>query len=158
MGGTIEFIDPAYDAVNKKLMKLDATIESYLSNLIQPHFNFSVEKITEKDSRDITDEDRQKLAAAIEATPHQNIIITHGTFTMRDTAQFLDKSELGDKKVILTGSMIPITGFSISDAGFNLGFAVASFGSIEPGVYLSMNGGIFHSSEVEKNVELFRFE
>ena len=31
-------------------MKLDATIESYLSNLIQPHFNFSVEKVTEKDS------------------------------------------------------------------------------------------------------------
>lgn len=158
MGGTIEFIDPAYDAVNKKLMKLDATIESYLSNLIQPHFNFSVEKVTEKDSRDITDEDRQKLADAITSTPHQNVIVTHGTFTMRDTAQFLDKNGVTDKKVILTGSMIPITGFSISDAGFNLGFAVASFANIEPGVYLSMNGGIFHSTEVEKNVELFRFE
>jgi hypothetical protein len=54
--------------------------------------------------------------------------------------------------------MIPITGFTTSDAGFNLGFVVASFPSIEAGVYLSMNGGIFESSEVEKNVELFRFE
>ena len=54
--------------------------------------------------------------------------------------------------------MIPLTGFSISDAGFNLGFTIASFASIEPGVYLSMNGGIFKASEVEKNVELFRFE
>ena len=27
MGGTIEFIDPAYDAMNKKLMQLDTTIE-----------------------------------------------------------------------------------------------------------------------------------
>lgn len=158
MGGTIEFIDPAYDAVNKKLMKLDATIESYLSNLIQPHFNFSVEKVTEKDSREITDDDRQKLADAIEATPHQNVIVTHGTFTMRDTAQFLDSKGFSDKKIILTGSMIPITGFSISDAGFNLGFSVASFPGVEPGVYLSMNGGIFHFADVEKNVELFRFE
>lgn len=54
--------------------------------------------------------------------------------------------------------MIPIIGFSTSDAGFNLGFAIASFPSIEPGVYLSMNGGIFHSNEVEKNEAIFRFE
>ena len=60
MGGTIEFSDPAYDAFNKKLMKLDATIESYLRNLIKPHFNFSSESITEKDSREITEEDRKR--------------------------------------------------------------------------------------------------
>ena len=64
----------------------------------------------------------------------------------------------GDKKVILTGSMIPITGFTTSDAGFNLGFAAASFAYIERGVYLSMNGGIFSSNEIEKNEDLFRFE
>lgn len=158
MGGTIEFIDPAYDAINKKLMKLDASIEGYLKHLIQPHFNFSSESVTEKDSRDINQEDREKLANAIETTPHTNIVITHGTFTMRETAQFLEQHGFSDKKIILTGSMIPITGFTTSDAGFNLGYTIASFASIEPGIYLSMNGGIFHASEVEKNVELFRFE
>jgi L-asparaginase len=95
MGGTIEFFDPAYDAINKKLMKLDATIESYLHNLIKPHFNFSTEGVTEKDSRDITEEDRGKLAKAIMASPHQNIIVTHGTFTMRNTAQFLEQKFKG---------------------------------------------------------------
>ncbi len=158
MGGTIEFFDPAYDAINKKLMKLDATVESYLHNIIQPHFNFSTESVVEKDSRDITQEDREKLAKVVKSTPHQNIIVTHGTFTMRDTAQFLEKESFDNKKIIITGSMIPLTGFSTSDAGFNLGFAVASFNSIEPGVYISMNGGTFKSSEVEKNVDLFRFE
>jgi L-asparaginase len=158
MGGTIEFIDPAYDAMNKRLMQLDTTVESYLHNVIQPHFNFSTETVTIKDSRDINDDDRIKLAEAIQSTPHTNIIVTHGTFTMRLTGEFLEKQQLTDKKVILTGSMIPITGFTTSDAGFNLGFAIASFTSIEPGVYLSMNGGIFHSGEVEKNVDLFRFE
>ncbi len=54
--------------------------------------------------------------------------------------------------------MVPIMGFAASDAGFNLGFAIASFQGIEPGVYLSMNGGIFKSDEVEKNVDLLRFE
>lgn len=88
MGGTIEFFDPAYEEINKKLMKLDTTIESYFSNLIKPHFNFSTESVTEKDSRDITQEDRQKLLEAITATPHQNIVVTHGTFTMAHTAVF----------------------------------------------------------------------
>jgi L-asparaginase len=158
MGGTIEFIDPAYDAINKKLMKLDASIEGYLKHLIQPHFNFSTEGVAEKDSREITQEDRVKLVEAIQSTPHKNIIVTHGTFTMRDTAQFLEQQSFDDKKIVLTGSMIPITGFTTSDAGFNLGYVIASFSSIDPGVYLSMNGGIFKSADVEKNIELFRFE
>lgn len=139
-------------------MKLDSSIESYLHNLIKPHFNFSTESVVEKDSRNITQEDREKLAKVIRVTTHKNIIVTHGTFTMRDTAQFLEGQSLDDKKIIITGSMIPLTGFSSSDAGFNLGYVIASFNSIDPGVYLSMNGGIFTSSEVEKNIELFRFE
>lgn len=157
-GGTIEFVDPAYDAVNKKLLKLDATIDSYLHNLIQPHFNFSSETIAEKDSREITDEDRQKLVNAIQSSPHENILVTHGTFTMSQTAQFLVARDILGKKIVLTGSMVPIMGFAASDAGFNLGFVIASFMNIEPGVYLSMNGGIFKSDEVVKNVELLRFE
>lgn len=158
MGGTIEFIDPAYDAMNKKLMQLDTTIESYLHNVIQPHFNFSIETVSAKDSRDINDADREKLVKAIQSSPHTNIIVTHGTFTMKQTAEFVEKQQLSDKKVVLTGSMIPITGFTTSDAGFNLGYVIASFSGIEPGVYLSMNGGIFGASEVAKNEELFRFE
>jgi len=158
MGGTIEFFDPAYEAINKRLMKLDTTIDSYLHNLIQPHFTFSTETITEKDSRDITEEDREKLLKAINSTEHTNIVVTHGTFTMGVTANFLQDRSIEDKKVVLTGSMIPISGFSTSDAGFNLGFVIGSFSSIQPGVYLSMNGGLFTPSEVEKNTDLLRFE
>lgn len=162
-GGTIEFFDPAYDAINKKLMRLDSTIDSYLKHLIQPHFSFSSESVIEKDSREITDQDRDKLIAVIESLPHNDIVITHGTFTMAETAAYLDKHFAGkadeqDRKIILTGSMIPITGFGMSDAGFNLGFAIASFASIKPGVYICMNGGIFHSSEAQKNESLMRFE
>lgn len=140
-------------------MKLDTTIESYLNNLIKPHFNFSTETITEKDSRDISAEDRHRLLKAIQASPHQNVIVTHGTFTMTTTAKYLEEQlHSSNKKVVLTGSMIPISGFSTSDAGFNLGFVAGSLSNIEPGVYLSMNGGIFSATEVAKNEDIFRFE
>lgn len=54
--------------------------------------------------------------------------------------------------------MVPIIGFSVSDAGFNMGFAIASFASIKPGVYLSINGWIFKYDQIDKNTEQFRFE
>ncbi len=163
MGGTIEFCDPAYEAINRKLMKLDSTIDSYLKNLIQPHFSYSSEGIVEKDSREVIDKDREKLVYAIESAPHSNIVVTHGTFTMWQTAQYLEENlsktpETKDKKIILTGSMIPITGFTMSDAGFNLAFTIASFGSIKSGVYMCMNGGVFRSGETGKNETLLRFE
>ncbi len=157
-GGTIEFHDPSYDAINKKLLRLDTTIESYLNNLIQPHFDFSVETVCDKDSREIGPEDLEKLSAAIASTSHTNVVVTHGTFTMKDSAQFIEQQSHPDKKVVFTGSMIPISGFSASDAGFNLGFVIASFASIENGVYLSMNGGLFRAGDVTKNEDIFRFE
>lgn len=161
MGGTIEFIDSAYDNINQQLMKLDSTIDSYFKNVIKPHFTYNIETICEKDSREIKSEDLEKLIKMIKASPHDNILITHGTFTMKDTVKFLEenfsKSEI-KKKIVLTGSMIPIMGFSTSDAPFNLGYSIASFNNIKPGVYLCVNGGIFKYNEVEKNIELLRFE
>lgn len=161
MGGTIEFKDPGYEIMNQQMMKLDTSIDSYLKNMVKPHFSYSTESICDKDSRDIDAKDLEKLAKAIEVCPHSNILITHGTFTMKNTAKFLveylSKNKI-EKKIILTGSMIPIIGFSVSDAAFNLGYSIASFDSIKTGVYICMNGGIFDFNEINKNTELLRFE
>ncbi|MFZ5535798.1 MAG: asparaginase domain-containing protein [Patescibacteria group bacterium] len=160
-GGTIEFKDPGYENVNTQMMKLDTSIDTYLKNMVKPHFAYTIESVCEKDSRDVTDEDRNKLINAIEHTSHSNIVITHGTYTMGQTAKYLNKHFIGKdlkKKIILTGSMIPVVGFSMSDAAFNLGYCMASFDHLKPGVYISMNGGIFKPNEVEKNSELLRFE
>jgi len=161
MGGTIEFKDPVYGKLNTELMKLDTSIDHYLKNLIKPHFSYDVETVCEKDSREITLEDLNNLWAVVKSSQHENILITHGTFTMKNTAKFLEEKLTEgklNKKVILTGAMIPIVGFSISDAAFNLGYSIASFGNISSGVYICMNGGLFHPDEVEKNPDLFRFE
>jgi len=101
------------------------------------------------------------LWSVIKSSKEENILITHGTFTMKDTAKFLEDlmiKEKLNKKIIITGAMIPIVGFSLSDASFNLGFSFASFNNINDGVYICMNGGIFKKDEVEKNIELLRFE
>ena len=161
MGGTIEFIDPSYEKMNKELMKLDSTIDNYLKNLVKPHFTYDIEIVCEKDSREITQEDLDKLWLAVKSSQQESILITHGTFTMKNTAKFLEGlliKENINKKIIITGAMIPIVGFSISDASFNLGYSLASFNSVSSGVYICMNGGIFKADEVEKNTELFRFE
>ncbi len=158
MGGTIEFKDPAYQEINQKLMKLDSSIESYLKNLIKPHFTYSIEVVCEKDSRDVDEKDRETLVNAVNSSDHENIVITHGTFTMKETALYIKERINPGKKVIFTGSMVPIIGFTVSDAGFNLGFVMGSFGSIEDGVYLSMNGIVVKPEMVEKNIEEFRFE
>lgn len=156
-GGTIEFIDSGYEAINMKLLKIDTTVDSYLRAIIQPHFDFSVASLFSKDSRMIDETDRESIKSEIQDTPHNKILITHGTFTMCETAQYL-KGLFADKIIILTGSMIPITGFAASDAGFNLGYAAASFRYLSPGVYIAANAEIFDPDEVQKNTELLRFE
>src|SRR3989344_8241317 len=42
-----------------------------------------------KDSRDVTDKDREAMLQRCVACPERRILITHGTFTMPDTARYL---------------------------------------------------------------------
>lgn len=59
--------------------------------------------------------------------------------------------------IILTGSMIPIQGFSPSDAGFNLGFALGQLNYLPDGIYVCMNGTIFNPQEVVKIINEGKF-
>ncbi len=106
-----------------------------------------------KDSRDITDEDHNNILKAVEESPSKKIIITHGTYTMPDTARFL-KAHLKrtDQTVVLTASTIPIKGFSPSNGTFNLGFAVAKSQDLSSGLYICINGYVFTPEEIMKNM------
>jgi L-asparaginase len=157
MGGTIEFNDSDYDFLNNKLLKLDASIDKYFENIIKPYFSASIMDYLNKDSRDITAEDRESLFKFIDKSPYCNILITHGTFSMTETARYLNSKDI-QKKVIITGAMIPLVGFPASDAGFNLGFAIGSFNTFDHGVKVAMNGRLFDPDAVIKNAEIFRFE
>ena len=112
-----------------------------------------------KDSREISYKDRQKLLNTVQDSKHEMIVITHGTYTMPDTAQYLkDHLPKNSKTIILTGSMIPLRGFDYSDAPFNLGYAIANVQKLPPGVYVCMNGKVFDPDKVDKNKIEARFE
>jgi len=118
-------------------------------------FEYECESILRKDSLDITDEERQIILGRVAEDKHRHIVITHGTDTMVQTAKTLQS--VPDKVIVLTGSMEPAR-FKSSDAEFNIGCAITAVQLLPPGVYIVINGRIFDSDRVRKNVELGRFE
>lgn len=111
-----------------------------------------------KDSRDINEADRREILKTVEESPFKKIIITHGTYTMPDTARYLKANLKRDgQTIILTASMIPIKGFSPSDGPFNLGFTLAQVEILPPGVYVAINGKVFQPDEIIKLISEGRF-
>lgn len=109
-----------------------------------------------KDSLEMNDADRQLILSKCLESDEGNIIITHGTDTMVETAQLLGKM-IKDKTVVLFGAMVPYS-MAQSDALFNLGFALSSVQTSANGVYIAMNGKIFDFDKVKKNKALGIFE
>ena len=117
--------------------------------------DYEVLSVMQKDSLDMDDADREIIKKAIASDSADRIIITHGTDTMIETADYLQK--IPNKTVVLTGSMYPAQ-YRDSDAVFNLGCALIGVQTLEPGVYIAMNGRIFNPHKSSKNVALNRFE
>lgn len=118
-------------------------------------FSYAVESVMKKDSLDMTDEDRQIILQRVQADRCQRILITHGTDTMVETAQTL--LAVKEKTIVLTGSMQPAK-LRISDAFFNIGYAIAAVQLLPSGVYVAMNGKVFDPRITSKNREENRFE
>jgi L-asparaginase len=108
------------------------------------------------DSLQMTDAHRQLLLGRCAHDPARRIVVTHGTDTMEETAAVLGHGITG-KTIVLTGAMIPYT-FGSSDGLFNLGTALAFVQTLEPGVYVAMNGRCFPWNSVRKNRERGIFE
>ena len=119
---------------------------------------FRVLTLLQKDSLEITDDDRSLLAAHIRLTDETQVLVTHGTDTVVETAAALaDAAREKGKTVVLVGSLSPAL-HRTTDADFNIGFALAAVQTLPPGVYVAMNGQIFAHDHVRKNREANRFE
>src|SRR4051812_5709510 len=119
-GGTV---DSYYEATKDTAVTLkNSAVPDFIKSLkINDIFYFT--QVCMKDSREIDNIDRKKILAILSKTDSKKILITHGTYTMPDTARFIEAHlKRKDQTIIVTGSMIPLTGFSPSDAPFNLGF------------------------------------
>lgn len=120
-----------------------------------PHLETVVEPLFRKDSLNITEEDRQQLHEKVRTSPHERILITHGTDTLTITARAL--RDIPDKVIVLTGAMQPAA-FKHGDAAFNIGGAVAAVQILPPGVYIVMSGRVYDPDKTRKNPLTDQFE
>lgn len=151
-GGTI---DKSYNMHNGELHFVDSHVPAMLTEA-RCKADFELDKLMLKDSLELTDQDRLQILTSCQQTNESKIIITHGTDTMVQTAQFLAE-QVEDKTIVLTGAMVPYV-FDKSDSLFNLGTAFTAAQCLPSGVYITMNGQAFKSANVVKNCEEGVFE
>lgn len=150
-GGTF---DKVYFDANSEYSIGDPCITSILDEG-NVNSNYRIQSILKKDSLDITSKERQIIKNSVQECTEERIIIIHGTDTMVETAKSLE--DIKDKTIVLTGAMQPAR-FKKTDAIFNSGFALAAVQILEYGVYITMNGMVFRSDNVKKNIDLGKFE
>ena len=115
-----------------------------------------IETLMMIDSLDMTDGNRSFVVDNCTNAIEDQIIITHGTDTMTQTAKELGLRKL-NKTIVITGAMIPYK-FGTSDGLFNIASALAYVQTLPAGVYVAMNGRVFDFDNVRKNRETGMFE
>lgn len=149
-GGTI---DSFYDGTKDTVIPAEKTVLPNYLNGLKLYSKCIFSEICMKDSRHLDDKDLKKILHTIEKSKYTKIIITHGTYTMSDTARYLKANlKRKDQCIVLTGAMTPMIGFTNSDGPFNLGFSMACLSVLENGIFVCMNGRVFSPEEVLKSL------
>jgi L-asparaginase len=151
-GGTF---DKTYDEIHGRLSFGDTHVPDMLT-LGRSRVELTVETLMMIDSLEMTDIERERIVARCAECLERQIVVTHGTDTMVETARAVAES-ISDKTIVLTGAMIPYA-FGSSDGLFNLGSALSFAQVLPPGVYIAMNGQCFLWDRVRKNTQTGTFE
>ena len=151
-GGTF---DKQYDEIRGSLTFKDSHLPEILK-FVRCSVPIELELNQLIDSLDMHTSNRLKVLESCRRAPEDQIVITHGTDTMVETAAVLGEAGLA-KTIVLTGAMVPYV-FSNSDAVFNLGCAVTAVQLLPHGVFIAMNGRVFAWDKVRKNKEVGLFE
>tara|TARA_B110000263_G_scaffold178244_1_gene155931 strand:+ start:788 stop:1270 length:483 start_codon:yes stop_codon:yes gene_type:complete len=151
-GGTF---DKDYDEKKGKLFFRETHMNEILA-LGRSRVEVDIETLMMIDSLDMTDKDRSLIVESCSVAKENQIIITHGTDTMTQTAVRIGEKKL-HKTIVITGAMIPYK-FGTSDGLFNIASALAYVQTLSSGVYVAMNGRIFEHDKVIKNRETGIFE
>lgn len=151
-GGTF---DKEYNELNGQLYFKDTHMQDLLE-MGRCRLDTEIRTLMMIDSLEMTDEDRELIVHQCNQCEETQIVITHGTDTMSETAKVLAEHVKG-KTIVLFGAMIPIK-FGSSDGLFNLGSALAFVQTLPAGVYVAMNGRYFYANNVRKNKQTGMFE
>lgn len=158
-GGTF---DKRYDAIRGQLTFKDTHLPDIIEQ-VRVRLPIALELNQMVDSLDMQDSNRQSILGACCKASEEQIVITHGTDTMVETATVVGQAfctgepALAGKRIVLTGAMVPYS-VSGSDAMFNLGSAIMAAQLVEAGVYIVMNGRCFPWRTARKNRALGVFE
>ena len=149
-GGTIEKV---YSEQEGAVVNVAQRIGRYLRQLRLPDRDIEVIPLMNKDSLEMTDDDRAGIVAKIREIQCDGcpIVITHGTDTMTLTGTYLQRA-FPDLRVpvILTGAMRPL-GFEGSDGLQNLTESLLAARLLPPGVYIVLHGQVFPADETMKD-------
>ncbi len=155
-GGTMEKV---YSEQTGSVSNVESKIDRYLGLLRLPHCEVNVVPLLNKDSLEMTDQDRVLLLGMVRAILKERapIVITHGTDTMVQTGLYLQRAlpEL-DLPIVLTGAMTPL-GFEGSDGLQNLTESLMAVQLLRPGIYVVMHGRAYPVHRVRKDRTLGRF-
>jgi L-asparaginase len=155
-GGTIEKV---YSEQTGSVINVDTKIERYLRQLRLPGTEVIVREIMNKDSLDMTDDDREQVYLAVLtalASPAP-VVISHGTDTMVQTGLYLHpRLPRLEVPIILTGAMTPL-GFEGTDGLQNLTESLLAARLLQPGIHVVMHNQVFPIHHVRKDRALARF-
>jgi L-asparaginase len=146
-GGTF---DKEYNYITGELYFKDTHLKEMFDRG-RSEVDIDIKTLMMTDSLEMREEDRAIIVYNCVKTPHDKILLTHGTDKMVETATILAKENITGKTIVLTGAMIPYAFGTSSDGFFNLGSALAFVQVLPPGVYVVMNGRYFPWNNVRKN-------
>jgi len=155
-GGTIEKV---YSEQTGNVQNLDSKIDRYFRLLRLPDADIQVTHLMNKDSLEMTDEDRASVLLLVRERLQEPapIVITHGTDTMVETGLLLQHSLPNlTVPIVLTGAMTPL-GFESSDGLQNLTESLMAARLLPAGVYVVMHNQVFPVDQVRKDREAARF-
>ena len=144
-GGTF---DKDYDEKNGRLYFKKTHMNEILA-LGRSQVKVGIETLMMLDSLDMKEKHRELIVEKCTAAIEEQIVITHGTDTMTNTARVLGAKHF-KKTIVITGAMIPYK-FGTSDGLFNIASALAYVQTMPYGVYIAMNGRVFNYDKVTKN-------
>jgi L-asparaginase len=155
-GGTIE---KEYSEQLGIVLNQESKVDQYLKQLRLPDTEVRVVPLLNKDSLEMTPEDRGSLVAEVEQLLRLNcpIVITHGTDTMVESGRWIEKAiPTPPVPIILTGAMKPL-GFDRSDGLQNLTESLLAARLLGPGIYVVFHGQVLAASEARKDVKVGTF-
>jgi len=151
-GGTF---NKFYDPIKGKLT-VDQGAKALKSLTSKWLCDLEIINIIGKDSLDMNSHDRLELLAIISQSAFDDIIVIHGTDSMKLTAEYLADADM-EKRIILTGAMVP---YSIDPVEATANFASA-FGFIQNmndnKVFIIMNGLFSEYDKIKKDRENGKF-